>query len=89
MKPAAHWSRSAADAGSRAGVLHTPHGEVQTPAFMPVGTRATVKTVDSDDLEDFSVAEAARETTERGAQSLVRVLETTLGHGGAEAGADA
>ncbi len=33
------------DPGSpaRAGVLHTPHGAVATPAFMPVGTRATVK----------------------------------------------
>ena len=31
------------DAGPRAGVLHTPHGPVLTPAFMPVGTKATVK----------------------------------------------
>ena len=29
--------------GARAGVLHTPHGDVPTPAFMPVGTKATVK----------------------------------------------
>ena len=29
--------------GARAGVLHTPHGPVDTPAFMPVGTQATVK----------------------------------------------
>jgi queuine tRNA-ribosyltransferase len=29
--------------GARAGVLHTPHGDVETPAFMPVGTQATVK----------------------------------------------
>ncbi len=29
--------------GARAGVLHTPHGQVETPAFMPVGTQATVK----------------------------------------------
>ncbi|MBB4071330.1 tRNA guanosine(34) transglycosylase Tgt [Canibacter oris] len=27
----------------RAGVIHTPHGEIQTPAFIPVGTKATVK----------------------------------------------
>ncbi len=29
--------------GARCGVLHTPHGDVDTPAFMPVGTAATVK----------------------------------------------
>ena len=29
----------------RAGVIHTPHGEIQTPAFIPVGTKATVKSV--------------------------------------------
>jgi queuine tRNA-ribosyltransferase len=29
--------------GARAGILHTAHGEVETPAFMPVGTQATVK----------------------------------------------
>ena len=34
-----------ADAGTRArrGVFHTPHGSVQMPAFMPVGTQGTVK----------------------------------------------
>lgn len=30
---------------ARAGVYHTPHGDVQTPVFMPVGTQATVKAV--------------------------------------------
>ena len=36
---------TARDAGSdaRAGILHTPHGPVETPVFMPVGTQATVK----------------------------------------------
>ena len=28
---------------ARLGTLHTPHGDVQTPVFMPVGTQATVK----------------------------------------------
>ena len=32
--------------GSRAGVLTTPHGQVQTPLFMPVATLASVKGVD-------------------------------------------
>ncbi len=40
-----------ATAGSaRAGVFMTPHGGVETPAFMPVGTLATVKALDPDDL---------------------------------------
>jgi queuine tRNA-ribosyltransferase len=41
---------SAVDGAARAGVLRTAHGEVPTPAFMPVGTKATVKTVDPDEL---------------------------------------
>lgn len=35
---------------ARAGVLQTPHGEVLTPIFMPVGTQATVKSLDSSDI---------------------------------------
>jgi queuine tRNA-ribosyltransferase len=35
---------------ARAGVFSTPHGTVDTPAFMPVGTLATVKALDPDDL---------------------------------------
>jgi queuine tRNA-ribosyltransferase len=41
---------SAVDGAARAGVVRTAHGEVATPAFMPVGTKATVKTVDPDEL---------------------------------------
>ncbi|MBI2502975.1 MAG: tRNA guanosine(34) transglycosylase Tgt [Candidatus Latescibacteria bacterium] len=37
--------------GARAGLLHTPHGTVETPFFMPVGTQATVKTLSQQDLE--------------------------------------
>ena len=40
-----------AHTGARRGRLHTPHGTVETPAFMPVGTQGTVKTVGSEDLE--------------------------------------
>ena len=35
----------------RRGTLHLPHGEVQTPVFMPVGTAASVKAVPQDTLE--------------------------------------
>jgi queuine tRNA-ribosyltransferase len=41
---------AAIDGAARAGVLRTKHGDVPTPAFMPVGTKATVKTVDPDEL---------------------------------------
>jgi queuine tRNA-ribosyltransferase len=43
-------------AGSaRAGRLHTPHGEIETPVFMPVGTVATVKSMSQDILEQLGV----------------------------------
>jgi len=41
---------TATDGQARAGVLRTPHGEVPTPAFMPVGTKATVKTLHPDEV---------------------------------------
>lgn len=37
---------------ARAGVLATAHGEVPTPAFMPVGTQATVKALSADEIKD-------------------------------------
>ncbi len=39
--------------GARAGVLYTPHGSVDTPVFMPVGTQATVKAVTPEDLRSL------------------------------------
>src|ERR671930_581037 len=40
----------ATDGAARAGELRTAHGDVPTPAFMPVGTKATVKTLAPDEL---------------------------------------
>src|SRR3954469_177907 len=40
----------ATDGRARAGQFTTPHGTVDTPTFMPVGTLATVKALDPDDL---------------------------------------
>ncbi|HMA03035.1 MAG TPA: tRNA guanosine(34) transglycosylase Tgt, partial [Gemmatimonadaceae bacterium] len=40
----------ARDGRARAGVFRTPHGDVDTPAFMPVGTTASVKALDPLDL---------------------------------------
>jgi queuine tRNA-ribosyltransferase len=50
------WRETARDGRARAGVLHTAHGEVETPAFMPVGTAGTVKAM---------TAEAVRSTGAR------------------------
>src|SRR6476660_3035749 len=36
---------------SRAGTITTPHGTIQTPIFMPVGTQATVKSVSPEELK--------------------------------------
>lgn len=37
---------------ARLGVIHTPHGEIETPSFVPVATRATVRTLDSREIAD-------------------------------------
>ena len=39
--------------GARYGILHTPHGDVETPMFMPVGTLATVKYISPEELYDM------------------------------------
>jgi len=39
--------------GARTGILHTPHGDVETPMFMPVGTQATVKFVSPEELKNL------------------------------------
>jgi queuine tRNA-ribosyltransferase len=44
---------TATDGEARAGVIHTTHGDVPTPAFMPVGTKATVKGLDPDRLREL------------------------------------
>ena len=40
---------------ARAGLLHTPHGVIETPIFMPVGTGGTVKGITQDELEALNV----------------------------------
>ena len=40
------------NSGARRGVVHTPHGDIQTPIFMPVGTQATVKSMTPEELKD-------------------------------------
>lgn len=50
MSDAVSWAKSATDGDARTGTMHTPHGAVPTPNFMAVGTRATVRTLDTEDL---------------------------------------
>ena len=38
------------DSGARLGVIKTPHGDIQTPAYTPVATSATVKALDTEDI---------------------------------------
>ncbi len=54
MKPAITYELLHIDknSGARRGVVHTPHGDIQTPIFMPVGTQATVKALTPEELEE-------------------------------------
>jgi queuine tRNA-ribosyltransferase len=47
---------TATEGEARAGVLHTAHGDVPTPVFMPVGTKATVKGLDPERLRELGTA---------------------------------
>jgi len=40
------------DSHARAGIIHTPHGDIHTPAFVPVATRASVRALSPEDLID-------------------------------------
>ena len=44
------------DGKARKGILHTNHGDFETPIFMPVGTRATVKTLSPEELKEMHSA---------------------------------
>lgn len=46
----------ATDGAARAGTFSTPHGDVQTPVFMPVGTLGAVKAVSPDELSDLGAS---------------------------------
>ncbi|MBS4024094.1 MAG: tRNA guanosine(34) transglycosylase Tgt [Clostridia bacterium] len=45
--------KECAQTGARLGRLNTPHGTINTPVFMPVGTQATVKTMTPEELKDL------------------------------------
>ena len=54
MKPAVTYEllHECKQTGARRGVVHTPHGDIQTPVFMPVGTQATVKSITPEELKE-------------------------------------
>lgn len=51
MKPAVTYKLLAKDKKARRGVISTPHGDIQTPVFMPVGTAGTVKAMRPEEVE--------------------------------------
>ena len=53
MEKPIKYIKVAQDGRARAGIIRTPHGEIHTPVFMPVGTQATVKTLTPEDLEEI------------------------------------
>lgn len=46
-------THKSSDTNARVGIIHTPHGDVETPMFMPVGTLATVKFISPEELLDM------------------------------------
>ncbi|MFA6608731.1 MAG: tRNA guanosine(34) transglycosylase Tgt [Candidatus Paceibacterota bacterium] len=48
---------------ARAGVIHTPHGDIKTPAFITVGTKATVKSLRPEDVANYVGAQAVLANT--------------------------
>jgi len=48
-----HFTIDARDGSARAGVLHTQHGDVQTPAFVPLASTGTVKSLQADEVADL------------------------------------
>ena len=54
MKPAITYEllHECKQTGARRGVVHTPHGDIQTPIFMPVGTQATVKSMTPEEIKE-------------------------------------
>ncbi len=46
--------KESSETGARYGKIHTPHGTIETPVFMPVGTKATVKAMTPEELKDIN-----------------------------------
>lgn len=53
MKLPVRYKLEVKDGKARAGLIETPHGNIETPVFMPVGTQATVKAMTKEELIDM------------------------------------
>ena len=66
--------------GARRGIVHTPHGDIDTPVFMPVGTQATVKSMTPEELKEDVKAQIILANTYhlylRPGQNLVKEART-------------
>ncbi len=71
------------DTGShaRTGIIHTPHGNIQTPAFSPVATRASVRALSVDDLKKAGAQVVLANTYHLYLQPGVNVIEQFGGFG--------
>jgi queuine tRNA-ribosyltransferase len=56
---------------ARAGIIHTPHGDIHTPAFVVVGTKASVKSLMPEDLTQYVGNEVTLANTYTSFSSLV------------------
>jgi queuine tRNA-ribosyltransferase len=59
------------DGAARRGVITTPHGTIQTPVFMPVGTLASVKSLTTDQLKNLSTQHSAPSTDSSGPEIIL------------------
>ncbi len=55
--------RRSLNSRARAGIIRTPHGDIETPAFVTVGTKGTVKSLKPEDLKDYVGAQVALANT--------------------------
>ena len=74
--------------GARLGRLHTPHGDIDTPVYMPVGTQATVKAMTPRDVEETgaSIGRGGDGGVHPPLQHLPSVFETRPQAGGTGGG---
>lgn len=63
MKPFSFSVEHSSGSGPRAGIVHTPHGSFETPAFVPVGTKGAMKGIPPRDLKELVGAQVALTNT--------------------------
>jgi len=79
VKPSFQVVTRDAETSARVGLLHTPHGTVNTPAFMPVGTQGTVKILTVQDLKECGVEMILSNVYHLSLRPGQKILETAGG----------